>query len=248
MLAPMKKLLGLILVVLVLAGGAFYWFVIRDDAPPKFSLSNPSSTTVGTSDGSTSSSTSVGPLVVDGKWTVRSGEPTAAGFRINESFASGLADHTAVGRTNVVSGSITVAGTKVTEAAFTVDMTRIGFTDDVPGLNVANRTGAIHDQGLETARFPEATFVLTKPIDLGSVPKVGKQITAQATGDLTLHGVKRSVTFSVDAQLVGGRLEIVSTEPVPVNLADYEMTAPEAPFVASVSDKGSFEFHLFLDK
>ena len=37
-------------------------------------------------------------------------------------------------------------------------------------------------------------------------------ITQEVTGDLTLHGVTKSVTFSVDAQLVDGEIEIATTD------------------------------------
>ena len=46
------------------------------------------------------------------------------------------------------------------------------------------------------------------------------------TGDLTLHGVTKSVTFSVDAQLVDGEIEIATTDPVEVVLTDYDIEAP----------------------
>ncbi len=53
---------------------------------------------------------------------------------------------------------------------------------------------------MDTAQYPTSTFKLTQPIDLGSVPADGKTITAKATGDLTLHGTTKSVTFEVEAR------------------------------------------------
>ena len=35
---------------------------------------------------------------------------------------------------------------------------------------------------MDTAMYPTATFVLTRPIDLGSVPAEGVEITEQAPG------------------------------------------------------------------
>ena len=68
------------------------------------------------------------------------------------------------------------------------------------------------------------------------------------TGDLTLHGVTKSVTFSVDAQLVDGEIEIATTDPVEVVLTDYEIEAPVQGPVAEVADSGSFEFVVRLAK
>ena len=52
---------------------------------------------------------------------------------------------------------------------------------------------------MDTARFPNSTFKLTKPIALGEEPPEGKIITVDATGDLTLHGVTKTVTTPIKA-------------------------------------------------
>jgi polyisoprenoid-binding protein YceI len=174
---------------------------------------------------------------------VRSEEPTEAGLRIQESFLSGLADHTAVGRTSAVEGSLTLDGATVTEGSFTVDLTTLEFTDSPPGLDTANRARAMQDAGLETNDFPDTTFTLTGPVDLGGVPAEGDApITTEVTGDLTLHGVTQSVTFAVDAQVIDGEIEVATTDPVEIALADYEIDPPVQGPVAEVADTGSFEF------
>ncbi len=86
---------------------------------------------------------------------------------------------------------------------------------------------------METAEFPTATFVLTEPIDFGQVPPEGEQITATATGDLTLHGVTRSVTFEVTAQIENGRVGVLGN--IPVLFADYEI---DNPSFGPVGDRG----------
>ncbi len=235
----LKKLIGVSAVVVVLLGAAVYWFVVRDDAPEELSVDA----------GGESAETSAGeaPDSFDGTWMVRTGGDTTAGFRIDEQFV-GAISHTAVGRSPEVEGSITVAGTEVTEGTFTVDLTALEFTDDPPTGNVGNRAGSMEDRGLETGDFPEASFALTQPIDLGADPADGFEATVQATGDLTLHGVTNEVTFMVDAQVDGDAIRVASTEPVPVALADYGMDVPTPPFVADVSDEGSFEFLLVFEK
>lgn len=230
----MKKLLGVLAVVIVVAGAVLYWFVIRDDAPEELALDSGSDTEQPTGEA---------PDSFDGTWTVQEEGDSQAGFRIEEEFA-GAIDHTAVGRSPEVTGEITIAGTQVTEGSFTVDLTALEFTDDPPTGSVGSRAGAMESQGLETSQFPEATFALTAPIDLGEIPSGNESITVEATGDLTLHGVTESVTFSVDAQVSGDTIRVASTDPVPVLLADYGIEEPRAPIIASVSDEGSFEFIL----
>jgi polyisoprenoid-binding protein YceI len=231
-------------VVLAVVGLGVYKIFLEDEAPAELGLSETSGSTTTTGDGSTDGA----PASLDGAWTVRSEEPTQAGMRIKESFLSGLADHTAVGRTSSVEGSLTIDGASVSEGSFTVDLTSLEFTDAPAGLDVANRSRAMQDAGLQTDEFPDTTFELTEPIELGEVPAAGETITAQATGDLTLHGVTKSVTFSVDAQLVDGEIEVATTDPVEIVLTDYEIEAPVQGPVAEVADTGSFEFVIRLAK
>lgn len=237
-----KKLAGALAVVVVLLGAGFYWFVLRDDAPEELSLDSGS--------GGEGSDEPAGeaPGSYDGEWVVRTGGDTTAGFRIDEDFAGGVVDHEAVGRTPDVEGGITVEGTEVPEGSFTLDLTTLEFTDDPPSGSVDGRASAMEGQGLETRDFPEATFELTEPLDLGEEPTDGFEATIEATGDLTLHGVTNEVTFPVDAQAEGDTIRVATSEPVPVALADHDIEEPSAPFVASVSDEGSFEFLLELEK
>ena len=168
---------------------------------------------------------------------------SAAGFRITESFAGGLTDHVAVGESTTVSGGVEIVGTEVTQGSFTVDLTDLEFTDD-PGIPVANRVNAMQNRGLEIARFPEATFELTEPIDFGEKPEEGTTVDATATGELTLHGVTQEITFPVQAILRGNTISI-GTDPddqPEVVLADYGIDPPTGGPVAEVADTGTFEF------
>ena len=233
----LKKLAIAAVAVLVVVGGAFWWFVLRDDAPEELSLEGRST--------DTTEAATPAPDTYDGTWTVQTGGETTAGLRIDESFASGLADHTAVGRSDDVSGSFTVDGSTVSEGSFTVDLTTLTFTDD-PGRSVAGRANAMKTRGLETEQFPEATFEITSPVDLGAAPADGETVTATVTGDLTLHGVTNEVTFDVEAEVAGGTITVVTADPVPVVLADYDIDKPTGGPIAEISDEGSFEFLIVL--
>jgi polyisoprenoid-binding protein YceI len=94
---------------------------------------------------------------------------------------------------------------------------------------------------LETDQFPEATFVLTEPIDLDTPPVEGAEVFAPATGDLTIHGVTNEVTFQLTARWDGDTIDVAGS--APVVFADFDVTPPDRPSVA-VDDEGTIELQL----
>jgi len=143
-----------------------------------------------------------------------------------------------VGRTNAVTGSLSIAGSTVEKGDFTVDMTTVKSDS-------GNRDNQFQGRIMDTSKFPTSTFALTQPIDLGSVPAEGQTVTASATGDLTLHGATKPVTFDVQAQLKDGKIEVNGT--IPIVFADYGIPNPSfGP--ASTEDNGVLEFLLVFTK
>ena len=65
-----------------------------------------------------------------------------------------------------------------------------------------------------------------------------------ATGDLTLHGVTRSVDWAMEAQLVDGTVVLVGS--VDGHLPDYELEPPPSPLVVSVSEDFTIELQFLL--
>ena len=95
---------------------------------------------------------------------------------------------------------------------------------------------------LNTSVHPEATFVLTGPVDLGE----GRQVQVSAPGSLTINGVTNVVTVDLVAELVGRILAVVGT--IDVVFADYDVAAPSAPVVVCVEDDGIIESQVFLTR
>ena len=176
--------------------------------------------------------TTVGEFTVTEETTA-----TFAGFRVEEVLES-IGSTTAVGRTPGVSGTIEIEGTTLTSAEIVVDMTAI-VSDQ------ARRENAIQ-RALGTGANPEATFVLTEPVELGEAAASGEMVEVVATGELTLNGVTNTVEIPLQAQLVDGAILVTgSTE---ILFADYSVTAPSAPVVVSVEDNGILEFQLWLSR
>jgi polyisoprenoid-binding protein YceI len=98
---------------------------------------------------------------------------------------------------------------------------------------------------MATDEFPTATFALTAPIELGRIPDEGEQITATATGDLTLRGITNPVTFDVTAQLTGERIGVLGS--IPIVFADYDIPNPSIAGITT-DDNGLLEFVLVFER
>ena len=108
---PLQWAIGaVVLVAVLIVGGVFVIHKIEGKSAPPLSLSTaPTVTTVGVgSPTSTAPSSSGDSSSGDGVWKVSSG--STAGYRIKESLFG--VSNTAVGRTTVVTGSITIAATR----------------------------------------------------------------------------------------------------------------------------------------
>lgn len=230
----MRRILSIVLLAVVVGGGfgIWYWF-IRDSAPPKAQLTERS--TVAPSDEASGA---------DGTYSVKTDATTFAGLRIDEEF-SGIGSHTAVMRTPAVTGSLTVAGTKITGVAVTADLSALESKDSQPPgvFPVANRVGAMQREGLELSKFPTAKFTITGAVTLPEAPTPGKKFVVQAAGELTVHGVTKSVTVPITASWNGEVIDVQGS--LEIALADYGMTPPDRGFVKSAA-KGTMEFTLLF--
>jgi len=222
--------------VLFVGGPYVYIHFIEGPAPAPLTLGSqsPGADPPTTGGDPTGSGTTGGAAEADGTWGLTA--DSIVGYRIKEVIFGQSQE--AVGRTSEITGSVTIGGSSVTDGSFTVDMTTV--TSDE-----GRRDDQFNGRIMETSTFPEATFVLTKPIDLGSIPADGSQQSYQATGELTLHGVTQTVTFDVDAQRTGTTFEVAGS--IPVTFADYGIGNPSFGFVTT-EDHGLLEFDLLFDR
>ncbi len=183
------------------------------------------------------SSTSVAAATGPGEtYTLTTSDDTFVGYRVVEVLFG--QDTEGVGRTNSVTGSLTLDGTQITSAEFTVDVAT--FVSDE-----GNRDRKFRGDIMDTDEFPTATFLITEPIELGSIPADGTEITATATGDLTLHGVTNSVTIEVKAQRSGDIIDVLGS--TDIVFADYNIDNPSTGGITT-QDHGLLEFVLTFTK
>ena len=232
-----------VLGALAAAGGLAYLF-LRGAPPPPVSIASASpgaSAASGTVAPLPTGAGTVGPDGTDGTWTIDTSIGSFAdfsssfvGYRVDETFTDQRAN-TAVGRTPNVEGSLTLEGSTLTAVGVTADLTSLQSDDD-------RRDGQLRRQAIETEQFPTATFKLTSPTDLGSVPADGQTIDATATGELTLHGVTKSVEVPLQARLSGDVVTVTGS--IEILFADYGIEQPTSFIVLSIEDHGTMEFQL----
>lgn len=179
---------------------------------------------------------------VAGTWTV--GSDSQAGYRVREELAGIGAESDAVGRTDQVTGSITLetngAAVTLTAGDLTVDTTSI--TSDE-----SRRDNRLRTDGMQTDMFPTATFTLTQPVDIPAAAIGGAPADLTLVGDLTLHGVTKAVEIPAQAQLVDGTIQVAGSVTFP--LADYSIVAPNVGgFIISIADSGALEFLVNFSK
>lgn len=237
------------LAALVVGGVIVYDQVLRGDDVAALTL--PSTTPASAGAATTAAPSAVAPVTtagsaapatsgttgsVAGTWNVGSG--SQAGYRVRERLANLPAESDAVGRTSDVSGSITVEaagdGARLTAGTLTVDTTTI--TSDE-----SRRDNRLRSEGLQTNQFPTASFTITQPADVLASALDGTATNVTLVGDLTLHGVTKSVQIPAKAQLVDGTIQVAGG--LTFALADFEISPPNVGgFIISIADQGTLEF------
>jgi hypothetical protein len=187
-------IIGLGAVVVILIAGLFFFSgSIVGAAPAPLQLLPLSSATPGAAS-------------PDGTWTAGNG--SIAGFRVPESFL--VQSGTIVGRTSAVTGSLVIAHNEISSGSFQVDLTRLSVV-------VEGKQNTSIFQILGTNRYPEATLTLTQPIMFASLPTGGQTISSHAAVAFALHGVTRTVTFTLTGRYNGSVLEALGSAPVLVS-------------------------------
>lgn len=201
-----------------------YINVIREDAPDRLTLE--------------SATTSPADVVepdepgVEGLWRVGSG--SVAGYRVKEILFGQATE--GVGRTEAVSGTARIEGSRVESAEFVVDMT--GLRSDS-----TRRDGQVAGRILDVSTHPEATFVLTSPIDLPTGAESGVAVSVVADGELTLRGTTRPVRITIEAIYESGSIRLVGS--TTIVFTEWGIPDPSLPGI-EVEPDGLLELSLVL--
>jgi polyisoprenoid-binding protein YceI len=214
-----------VVVVLAVGGPFVYIHFLSGSAPAPLGLGGSASPSAA------GSGQAAADAPVTGTWSVTSG--SRAGYRVNEVLLG--QDNVAVGRTNSVAGHLTIRQTTVTAGAFTVQMATIQS-------DKTRRDAQFNGRIMDVATYPTGTFTLTRSIALAPVPATGKVVTYRATGNLTLHGQTRQVTFPLSAERTATQIRVSGS--IPVTFATWGIPNPSFAAVVTTQDHGLLEFLL----
>ncbi len=234
---PRRLLIPIVAVgVLAVLGGASayaYFFSGLRTNPSSLALSTPS-----VSPSSTASS-SAGA----GAWQVASG--SLVGYRVKEQFAGQTSTHEAVARTSGVTGQVTITQSGVTyqmtSATIRVQLANLASVDQVAGYNVTNRDRIV-SRSLDVTSYPTAVFV-AQPVTLPAQAAAGEAVTVSVPGQLTVHGVTKAVTATVQLRVTGSTAQVAGS--IPTDMTDFGISPPSVGFT-TVQSAVTIEFQLNL--
>jgi len=224
---PVRRLVMMALaavVVLAVAGGAGWWFFIRSDN--SLATSAPAIPQELKSTGTAPAATSTGG---GNAYKIVSDSSEAAYF-VDEKLVKLPLPSTAKGSTKAIQGEFYLTGEGLDPAKpskFTVDLTTL--KSDEP-----QRDGQVQRAGLQTSRFPTATFTATKLSGFPAQFAAGQEVPMQLTGTMDLHGVQKEITWDVKAKKEGDVFSVLAT--VTFKFADFNIPQLNIGGIVAVQD------------
>ena len=180
--------------------------------------------------------TSTSPTAEAMRFRIAPGASSVATFTLGEVLRG--TPTTVIGKTDQVAGDIVVDLAHPSSSE--VGMIRINAR--TLATDSRNRDGMISRFILQSAKdeYEYLTFV---PKSLGGLPsaaKIGVPIVFTITGDLTIAGVTRSVTWNATVT-VSSDQELEGSAAATVRRSDFKLTIPSVPSVAEVTDDVSLK-------
>jgi len=163
-------------------------------------------------------------------------EGSSASYRVTEQLAGIDFPNDAVGTTTGVKGSIQLLpdGSIAPGSKLVVDLKALTSDQNM-------RDGYIRSRTLQTDQFPEAVFV---PKQVTGVPKMvpsAGQVGVQLSGDLTIHGVTKPVTFKGIATFDARSSMVSGRALTSFSFSDFGLTKPTLARLMSVGDTITLE-------
>ena len=179
----------------------------------------------------TATATAAATTASAGAWTIT--DKSKATIRVREQLVGVSLPSDAVLTATGAKGSfeLNADGTFESGKTITFDLTTLSSDQ-------RDRDNFIKNDTLQVRQFPTAQFVPTKTTGL-TVPLASSgTFTFTLTGNMTIKGKTKEVTFDVTAKRDGSDLTATATANPSWKFADFGMTAPSVPFrVLSVTDE-----------
>jgi polyisoprenoid-binding protein YceI len=144
------------------------------------------------------------------------------------------------GTMNLKSGTLKIENGKITSGSFVINMSTIADTDLTDAEYNAKLTGHLKSPDFfDVAKFPEALFTITKPVD------VSKSVT-EVHGNLTIKGISKPLTFKTVIKKDGNSY-VFNANSIVVDRTVYNIKYGSGTFFSDLGDKVIYdEFTLKL--
>jgi len=178
----------------------------------------------------TVTSTGTSPSGSGAKYTLVPSKSEAS-YSVQEQLARLNLPSLAIGKTNSVSGSITV------NADGTIDSVNSKFVVDATTLQTDSsmRDGYVGRTILQTGQYPQIVFVPTQVSGLPAALPQSGSVSFKVTGNLTIRDVTKPATWDVTGSINNG--EATGTATTSFTFEDFNLSQPKVPVVLSVEDK-----------
>lgn len=216
----MKKIFTWIIVLLIIGVGAF-WYITRPvvvtdviSNVPENELQTP----------------------IDGDLYRIDNSKSEVSFVIDEDLNG--SPFTVIGKTNIVSGDISITKTgEINIGTITIDART--FQTDNPRRDSAINRAIVKT---ETAGNEVVTFITKEVVGVPNIIENDKEFSFSVVGDLTLAGITKPAILSVVAKKTN--VDFSGTIKTDIKRSDYNLVIPNIPFVANVPDTftGSAKF------
>ena len=132
------------------------------------------------------------------------------------------------GTVGISAGALNIDGSKLIGGNFTIDLKTIKALDITdPGYNQKFIGHITSGDFFEIEKFPTASFVITKV--------AGNQV----TGNLTVKGITKSITFPAEIAVKGGK--VTAKANITIDRTDFNIKYGSKKFFDSIGDKAIYD-------
>ena len=171
-----------------------------------------------------------------GRWLIVRGDDSWVSYKTTGTPPATAAPILAELKSFKVDGGIVIVASSPTAGS----VTGVALNADLTDSGNAAVDAALRTQGLETATYPYAEFLIpdTDPVAVPRVPPFGDHLDLTAKGRLKLHGVTETVEVKLTATLIQGDPVLIElTGTMPLDVGDFGIEP---------AMKGEVTFHLRL--